>query len=482
MRGSSQYQPQGLAAAYEGFLRRSPSYAATTAVDELRATDYARLDRLGHTYLDYTGGGLYAESQIRRHQELLNERVLGNPHAQSPASLASADLAKESREAVRRFFNAPEDEFEIVFTPNASGALKLVGEAYPFAPGGVFLLSYDNHNSVNGIREFACGKGAAATYIPVREQDLRLDEEQVQRALRGAGVDADKLFAFPAQSNFSGAQHPLEWVSQAQELGWDVILDCAAFAPTNPVDAQAIGADFIPISFYKLFGYPTGSGCLIARREKLAKLRRPWFAGGTITLASVQQEDWYHLAPGATGFEDGTIDYLGLPALTIGIEHLEKVGVPVIHERVQALAGWLLDEMAALHHSDGSPLVRVFGPQGMERRGATIALFIVAPDGRPYDVYDVEAAAARERISVRSGCFCNPGDGEVAHHISRADMERCFRDPAAAITLLQCQRTIEDKTGKVPNTIRVSLGLASNFADVHRFMAFAESYRDRVAE
>ena len=482
MRCSSQYQPQGLAAAYEGFLRRSPSYAATTAVDELRATDYARLDRLGHTYLDYTGGGLYAESQIRRHQELLHERVLGNPHAQSPASLDSAELAKESREAVRRFFNAPEDEFEIVFTPNASGALKLVGEAYPFAPGGVFLLSYDNHNSVNGIREFACGKGAAATYIPVREQDLRLDEEQVQRALRGAGDDADKLLAFPAQSNFSGAQHPLEWVSQAQKLGWDVILDCAAFAPTNPLDAQAIGADFIPISFYKLFGYPTGSGCLIARREALAKLRRPWFAGGTITLASVQQEDWYHLAHGATGFEDGTIDYLGLPALTIGIEHLENVGVPVIHERVQALAGWLLDEMAALHHSDGSPLVRVFGPQGMERRGATIALFIVAPDWRPYDVYDVEAAAARERISVRSGCFCNPGDGEVAHHISRADMERCFRDPAAAITLLQCQRTIEDKTGKVPNTIRVSLGLASNFADVHRFMAFAESYRDRVAE
>ena len=81
-------------------------------------------------------------------------------------------------------------------------------------------------------------------------------------------------------------------------MGWDVILDCAAYAPTNPLDVAAIGADFIPISFYKLFGYPTGSGCLIARREALSKLRRPWFAGGTITLASVQQEDWFHLTPG----------------------------------------------------------------------------------------------------------------------------------------------------------------------------------------
>ena len=91
------------------------------------------------------------------------------------------------------------------------------------------------------------------------------------------------------------------------------MLDCAAFAPTNRVDAHAVGADFIPLSFYKLFGYPTGSGCLIARRAALAKLRRPWFAGGTITLASVQHDEWHRLAPGATGFEDGTIDYLGLP-------------------------------------------------------------------------------------------------------------------------------------------------------------------------
>ncbi len=155
-----------VAAAEEDFRRRFPAYAATAAIDDLRAAEYARLERLGHTYLDYTGGGLYAESQARRHQELLCEQVLGNPHSQNPASVASAKLASAARDAVRRFFNAPESEFEIVFTANASGALKLVGEAYPFAPGGVFLLSYDNHNSVNGIREFAHAKGAVTTYVP----------------------------------------------------------------------------------------------------------------------------------------------------------------------------------------------------------------------------------------------------------------------------------------------------------------------------
>ena len=396
MAGIARYATAGLTAAREDFLRRFPGFAATQAIDDLRAADYGRLDRQGHTYLDYTGGALYAESQLRRHHELLTGHVLGNPHSQSPTSLASAELATRAREAVRRFFNAPEDEFEVVFTPNASGALKLVGEAYPFAPGGVFLLSYDNHNSVNGIREFAARKGAAVSYIPVRDEDLRLDPEQVLTALRGAGAPAPPSCS-PTRRSRTSAEPSTR--SPGSPRPRSSAGTCSSTAPPSRRRTRwtrgPIGADFIPISFYKLFGYPTGSGCLIARREALARLRRPWFAGGTIMLASVQQEDWYRLAPGATGFEDGTVDYLGLPAVTIGIEHLEDVGVGVVHARVGALCSWLLEELRALRHSDGSPLVRVFGPGDGERRGATIALYLVDPAGEPYDVYDVEAAAAR---------------------------------------------------------------------------------------
>ena len=91
--------------------------------------------------------------------------------------------------------------------------------------------------------------------------------------------------------------------------------------------------DFVPLSFYKMFGYPTGVGCLLARRVALARLRRPWFAGGTITVASVQG-DRYYLAEGEAAFEDGTPNYLSLPAIEIGLRHLEAVGLEIIHERV----------------------------------------------------------------------------------------------------------------------------------------------------
>ena len=473
----NQYDASLLEEAFSAFSAAHAQYAQTTALDDLRADDYERLDRLGHVYLDYTGGGLYGRSQVRRHLELLENTVLGNPHSDNPTSLASTQLVAETRDAVLAFFRADPAEYDVVFTANASGALKLVGESYPFCEGGRYLLTYDNHNSVNGIREFARRAGAEVTYLPVGDAELRLDCAMVTTELGRAHSGCD-LFAFPAQSNFSGVQHPLEWVEQAQELGWDVLLDCAAFAPTNRLDLSVVKPDFVPLSFYKMFGYPTGIGALIVKRDKLPKLRRPWFAGGTITLASVQGEGWYHLAKGHVGFEDGTVDYLGLPAVRIGLAHLEQAGVERIHTRVSTLMRWLLAEMVALRHSDGSPMVRIFGPADMESRGATVAFYLLAPDGQPYDVNRMERLAGKRLISLRTGCFCNPGDGEIAHHISRDDMAECFATKAVPVTFTECHDIIRDATGKMPNTMRVSLGLASNFADVFRFMEFAESFRD----
>src|SRR4029077_12653012 len=109
------------------------------AVEALRAREYSRLDTSGQVYLDYTGAGLYAESQLREHVELLSRGVFGNPHSTNPTSQAATDYAECARACVLDFFGAPPDEYTVIFTPNASAALKLVGEAYPFGPGSRFL-------------------------------------------------------------------------------------------------------------------------------------------------------------------------------------------------------------------------------------------------------------------------------------------------------------------------------------------------------
>jgi selenocysteine lyase/cysteine desulfurase len=162
---------------YADFVKKYPAYASTISLDELRASDYSRLDHAGQIYLDYTGGGLYADSQVRQHQQMLLEGVFGNPHSSNPTSQAATKLIDSARASVLKFFNADPDEYDVIFTQNASGALKVVGEAYPFGPGDQYLLTFDNHNSVNGIREFARAKGARVTYAPVIPPDMRIDDE-----------------------------------------------------------------------------------------------------------------------------------------------------------------------------------------------------------------------------------------------------------------------------------------------------------------
>ena len=285
------------------FLADYPDYAATTRLDHLRATEYAYLDANRDIYLDYTGSGLAANAQHRAHHERISAACYGNPHSDNPTSRASTARVEAARKAVLAHFNASPADYTVIFTANATAACRLVGEAYPFDRSTRLVLTADNHNSINGIREFARAGHARVEHVPITGADLRVTESAVRTALGRRGVRGSLaraewrrgLFAYPAQSNFTGVRHPLEWVDIAHESGFDVLLDAAAYLPTHDLDLAEVRADFVPVSWYKLFGYPSGVGCLIARRNALARLRRPWFSGGTIEAVSVQG-DWYRLA------------------------------------------------------------------------------------------------------------------------------------------------------------------------------------------
>jgi molybdenum cofactor sulfurtransferase len=463
--------------AYADFLARYPGYLKTAALDALRATEYRRLDDERHVYLDYTGGSLYAESQLRQHADMLRSGVFGNPHSVNPASAAMTEHVERTRRHILRYFNANPDEYIAIFTLNASGALKLVGESYPFSSASRYLLTFDNHNSVNGIREFARAKGATVDYVPLSTPELRLNRARIASLLDHADRAQNNLFAYPAQSNFSGVKHPLDLVAEAQSKGWDVLLDAAAFVPTNRLDLGAVRPDFVTVSFYKMFGYPTGVGVLLARRPALAKLRRPWFGGGTVNFVSVQART-HELASNEAAFEDGTLNYLSIPAVETGLRHIEAVGLETINERVRCLTGWLLDELVALRHTNGRPMVRVYGPVSTDCRGGTITLNLYDPEGHLLDYRRVEELAKEERISFRTGCFCNPGAGEMAEGITKEEIQGAI-DEGPGVTLQTIQKFLQQRGHKSAGSIRVSFGLASNFADAYRFREFIATFRDQ---
>jgi selenocysteine lyase/cysteine desulfurase len=485
-----------------GFLSAYPGYRSTALLDQLRATEYSYLDAAGDVYLDYAGAGLPAQAQLAAHAERMRGRCLGNPHSESPASAASTELIERARRAVLAHFNAPPEEYAAIFTPNATGACRLVAEAYPFGPRTRLVLTYDNHNSVNGIREFARRSGAGTEYVPFSWRNLRVDDDEMRQVLaqrtpgplgtawrsaRGTGWRAAALpgtaarrrrglLAYPAQSNFSGVQHPLSWIQVAHEHGYDVLLDAAAYVPSNRLDLSLVKPDFVPVSWYKVFGYPTGVGCLIARREALGRLGRPWFAGGSVHIASVVQADWHELAAGEAGFEDGTLSFLQIPDLEAGLSWVNGIGLDLIHERVTCLTGWLLGRLGALRHGNGKPMARIYGPDSTRNRGGIVAFNVLDPAGRVLDERVVARDTAAARISIRTGCFCNPGALEATFRLTRDDWRRALRGRARTID--EYLHLLGMPSG---GSLRASVGLASNVDDVERFVAFIEAtYRDRV--
>lgn len=433
--------------------------------EELRRREFRRLDDCGQVYLDYTGSGLYAESQLRRHEDYLSSHVLGNPHSENPASLRATEIVEGARRDVLDFFGADPEDYVVAFTANASAALKLVGEAFPFGASSRFTMLRDNHNSVNGVRLFAEARGASVDVLPL-DAELRLD---AAAEIPPAGA-APSLFALPAQSNFSGVKHPLSLVDAARDLGYRVLLDAAAFTPTNALDLGMVPADFVCVSFYKMFGFPTGVGALVARRDALAELRRPWFAGGTVEYVSVQGRA-FRLRQGPEAFEDGTPNFLGIAAVPSGLEFLRDTGMARIEARVAGLTGRLLSILQGLRHPNGRPAVVLYGPSGTEGRGGTVSFNGLDADGGvvPYGV--VERAASAVGISVRGGCFCNPGAAEVAFGLPDEASVACFESMAPGAFSLA--RLSECLGGTVAvGALRASVGIATTDADLDRLVAF----------
>jgi len=400
-------------------------------MSELRSSEFSRLDEADHAYLDYTGAALYPLSLVEAHAAMLRHAVLGNPHSESQASLASSALLAEARERVRRCFHG--DDYEVCFTANATGAIRLVAESFPFTSRQSLVLTADNHNSVNGIREYARRAGARVQYLAM-DDDLRIAAPLLP--------DGPGLFAFPAQSNFSGVKHSLGLISQAQDRGYSVLLDAAAFVPTSALDLRVARPEFVALSFYKMFGYPTGVGALLARKDALATLRRPWFAGGTVDHVMIDPPE-HVLLDGAAAFEDGTGNFLAIGAIPEGLRWLATCGVENIGARASALACSLSAAIGALHHRNGRPVVRQYGPRDWSSRGAVVTFNVLDDRGAIVSHEIVEREARAVRVSVRGGCFCNPGAAEAVGAGFNA---------------------------AVPGAVRASLGAANDERDVDRLV------------
>lgn len=210
---------------------------------------------------------------------------------------------------VLQHFNTTSEEYSVIFTPGCTAALRLVAESFPWrSPSATeaasqFCYLTDNHTSVVGIRGVTSALGVVT--LPISPQEVEARASDVAQS-ESKGCQTPHLFCYPAQSNFSGRKYPLRYVNGIQERQlypacdsqgkWFVLLDAACHVGCSVLDLQKHPADFIPISFYKMFGFPTGLGALLVRNDTATFLRKGYFGGGT-AAAYLAGEDYYVPTP-----------------------------------------------------------------------------------------------------------------------------------------------------------------------------------------
>ncbi|KAM3732066.1 hypothetical protein ACB098_11G032800 [Castanea mollissima] len=471
------------------------------SIDQIRATEFKRLD--GLVYLDHAGSTLYSELQMEAVCRDLTTNVYGNPHSQSDSSSATCEIVREARQQVLEYFNASPKDYKCIFTSGASAALKLVGEAFPWSQKSCFMYTMENHNSVLGIREYALSQGAAAFAVDIEETvhhgvsngiaaSVSLSQHQIQRRNEEKFLeeeligDAYNLFAFPSECNFSGLRFSLDLVKIIKEDSeiflegspfcngrWMVLVDAAKGCATEPPDLSKYPVDFVVISFYKIFGYPTGLGALIARNDAAKLLKKTYFSGGTVA-ATIADIDFVKRREGIEElFEDGTAPFLSIASIRHGFKILNSLTISAIGRHTAALATYLRKMLLALRHENGASVCKVYKSDSLKvlcrEWGPIVSFNLKRPDGSWFGYREVEKLSSLSGIQLRTGCFCNPG--ACAKYLGLSHLDLRSNMEAGHV----CWDDYDILNGKPTGAVRVSFGYMSSYEDAKKFIDFVKS-------
>lgn len=236
-------------------------------------------------------------------QEDLSTNLYMNPHSDKSTS----DCIDQVRNTILNHFNTDSSKYTVVFTSGTTQSLKLVLESFQFNDGkalkkcGTFMYLQDNHTSVLGLRELAEDKNANVIYLKTSQFLKALNVKKVVPCWEETFTNKENsLFAYPAQSNFNGCKYPIDCCNKIKNgclnrcikkhegkinNNWYVLVDAASFVSTNRLDLFKNEPDFVCLSFYKIFGFPTGLGALLIKNESANVLsQKKYFGGGTVDV------------------------------------------------------------------------------------------------------------------------------------------------------------------------------------------------------
>eukprot|EP00703_Trepomonas_sp_PC1_P004744 JAP91862.1 Molybdenum cofactor sulfurase [Trepomonas sp. PC1] len=472
---------------YHDFLKAHPKYGYNGTIYKMRREQFPHFPS-NETYLDYTGAGVYQKKQLDSVFNRMQTQFKCNTHSTSSCSQNTEDAIEEVRNRITDFFNAPRGAYSVIFTQSATAALHLVGDTFPFSNQSKWLYSKINHNSVLGIRELAKARGASYQTLEwdiFNKEIINKRQENCKTIIRknmlvDESAHVHNLVAFPAEDNLSGTKFPLDLVNafEQNDFGqqynpgrWHVLLDAAAFIPTNPLDLSKYPASFVVMSFYKLFGWPTGIGALLIRNDLGTMLKKPYFAGGSVVVVGVDNDFVQLKAKYNEKFEDGTLDFHSIDHLRYGFDAIEELGVENIQSHVWAVTRRFYERLSQMKHKTGKKLAVIYGQHHLNdstKQGGIIIFNLKDVEDKYIRFSEVTQRTIDAGFMIRAGSSCNPGSINNFLGLNEI-MVRKINEKRTA-----CADEIDNINGYPIGAIRVSIGYPTTLEEVDALADFIE--------
>ena len=370
---------------------RSTATSAPFDAERVRA-DFPILSRTVHgkplAFLD-SGASAQKPRQVIDAISRCYEAEYANIHRGVYELSAKATEAYEgARARVQRFVNA-RSASEIVFTKGTTEAINLVATSW----GGAFLNEGDevvlsvleHHANIVPWQLLRQRTGIVLKVVPTDERGtFPLDAYE---ALVGPRT---KLVALTHVSNVLGTVVPVtEVVRIAHASGAKVLIDGAQGIVHQPVDVQALDADFYCFSGHKLYG-PSGIGVLYGKETLLAAM--PPYQGGGDMIERVTFERTT-FAPPPARFEAGTPPIAGTVGLHAAIDYVASFDRAAVAAHEHGLLAYATERLGALNS------VRLYGTAPGKAAIVSFTMDGVHP-------HDIGTILDRAGVAVRVGHHC----------------------------------------------------------------------------
>ncbi|OWB74334.1 catalytic activity protein [[Candida] boidinii] len=448
-------------------------------INQIREKEYPNLK--DHVYLDHAGMTLYSKCLIENASKALVSNLMANPHSLSTLSKNTERLVHNTRSEVLKLFKADPAIYDIAFTANATGAIKILAESIKDTTNGRFKYYYNvnSHTSLVGVRNLCDEHFDFNIFGDIDEMTgfLKTDSEH----------DSDSkltLIAWPGQSNFNGERLPMNsWNTAFKAYGTEkdvfTLFDASSLCTTSPPDLSdsATSPDFVCCSFYKMFGYPDLGG-LIFKKSEGAKIfpNRKYFGGGTIDSLSPDDSFVARRSQLFETIEDGTLPIHSIVQLSEAIKAHDQLygNYKNISLYTKKVTVECYNKLLNLRYPNNQKMIEIYSPiiDDLENgkikeltidnfnHGPIIAFSLLDENSRYLGYFNFEKFASARDVSLRTGGVCNVGGVCKWLNTNAKELENAYNSGHT------CGDEMDIINERPSGIVRVSFGAMTNSQDI----------------